>query len=147
MKIACNRGFSLVELVVVVLVLGILMTLALPAYQQQLRTSRRSLAGAALLEALIRQEQFFLQHRQYAQGLTDLGYPAQRYAIDAQGNTLTADAPHRIYLINLATRVNSFTLSAIPQLGQAKDRLCGTLSLESTGTKRVSGPGSLSQCW
>lgn len=144
---AGGRGFSLVELTVVLLVLAIVIMLALPAYQQHLRATRRSLASAALLEALIRQEQFFLQHKHYAQALSDLDYPADRYAIDAQGNRLAENAPQRIYLINLATRSSTFSLSATPQLGQAEDGLCGTLGLDANGTKRISGTGTLAQCW
>jgi type IV pilus assembly protein PilE len=147
MKFPRSGGFTLIELIVVVLVVAILLTLTLPAYQQQLRATRRSLAGAALLEAMVREEQYFLQHQRYAGDLTDLDYPAQPFAIDTQGNTLSGDAPHRLYLINLTTRANTFTLSAAPQLGQAKDSLCGTLSVDSSGAKHTSGSGTLSQCW
>ncbi|MEZ5571996.1 MAG: type IV pilin protein [Halioglobus sp.] len=144
---ARNNGFTLVELVVVVLVIAILMTLILPSYQRQLVGTRRSIASAALLQTLIRQEQYFVEHKRYAQTLVELDYPASPYAIDAQGNVLAEDAQNRIYLINLATTTNAFTLLATPQLGQAADQLCGALSLDSIGIKRVTGEADVSACW
>jgi len=142
-----KNGFTLVELAVVVLLVAILLTMILPSYQQQLRNTRRSLAGAALLEALMRQEQYFVEHKRFASGLMDLGYPGEPYAMDAEGNALPEDAPDRIYLIHLATSDNAFTLLATPQLDQAADKLCGTLSLDSQGIKWTSGKGTVQQCW
>jgi len=142
-----NIGFTLVELLVAVLVVAILLTLTLPSYQQQLRNTRRSLAGAALLEAMMRQEQYFVEHKHYAGTLMDLGYPGEPYAIDGAGNSLPENAPDRIYLIHLATSESAFTLFATPQFDQAADNLCGILSLDSQGSKRAAGEGSARQCW
>ena len=142
-----TKGFILIELMVVVVIVAVLLTVALPSYQQQVRKTRRSLGKAELMEVVARQEEFFLNHRQYASELTDLGYPASPYAIDTDGNDGPTAAADRIYLIDISTLPNSFTLYAIPQLSQSGDRLCGTLSLTSIGLRDAAGNGSPSECW
>jgi type IV pilus assembly protein PilE len=141
------RGFSLIEMLTVISLIVILLALVLPAYQRQLVDTRRSLGGAALLETMMRQEQYFFDHKRYAETLTELSYPTHPYAIDAHGSVVNDLAENRIYLINLTTQMNAYTLFAIPQLGQAIDKACGTLSLDSTGVKRFTGDGSGRRCW
>lgn len=147
MILARKKGFTLIELIVVVAIVAILLTLALPAYQGQIRSTRRSLGGAELLRVMMRQEQYFLDHKRYAETLTDLDFPASPYAIDLEGNAVSAVAVDRIYLINLSTHEYAYTLSATPQLSQAADRLCGTLSLDSKGIKLATGEGTAWECW
>ena len=141
-----QAGVTLIELVVVICIMAILFTLTLPAYLRQLRDTRRSIGGAALLEVVMRQEQFFLVHKRYAESLTELSYPAHPYAIDAHGFIVSGQADNRIYLIELATSARAYTVIATPQLDQAADQSCGTLSLESSGVKRATGRGDRS-CW
>ncbi len=142
-----KKGFTLIELVVVVCIVAILLVLTLPSYQRQLRNMRRSLGAAELLQVMMRQEQYFVDHKRYADTLTDLDFPGSPYAIDAQGNAVSALADDRIYLIELTLNQEAYTLRAIPQLGQAADRLCGTLSLDSMGIKRATGGSATRECW
>jgi type IV pilus assembly protein PilE len=141
------KGFSLIELVVVVLIVALLLTLMLPSYQRQLWHTRRSIGGAALQEAMMRQEQYFIDHKHYAETLTDLDFPAHPFAINPEGAAVDVLAADRIYLIELTTREYGYTLFAAPQLGQTADTVCGTLSLDSTGIKRAAGNGSPRDCW
>lgn len=140
-----RSGVTLIEMVVAICIMAILFTLTLPAYLRQLRDTRRAIGGAALLEVVMRQEQFFLDHKRYADTLTELAYPEHPYAIDAHGGVVSSRANERIYLIELATRANAYTVIATPQLDQAADPSCGTLSLESNGAKRATGRGD--RCW
>lgn len=142
-----KKGFTLIELVVAVCIVAILLAVALPSYQRQLRNTRRSLGVAELLLVMMRQEQYFVERKRYAATLTDLGFPASPYAIDAEGNAVSAQAGNRIYLIELSMQQDAYTLYATAQLSQAADRLCGTLSLDSTGAKRASGGGAARECW
>ncbi len=142
-----NRGFTLIELAVVVCIVAVLLMLALPAYQRQLWETRRYLGGAALLQVMVRQEQYFLENRRFAETLTELAYPEHPYAINSQGSAVSAQAQNRIYLIELSTRANAYTLSATPQLDQAGDDQCGTLRLSSIGVKQASGEGTDQTCW
>ncbi len=142
-----RNGFTLIEMLVVVSLVVVLLNLTLPMYQQHLRDTRRSLAGAALREAMMRQEQYFLDRKRYAETLTELSYPTHPYAIDAHGSLVHGEAGNRVYLINLTTRANAFTLYAVPQLGQVADTDCGTLSLDSSGVKQALGENPERGCW
>ncbi len=142
-----KNGFTLIELMTVVVIVAILLMVALPSYQQQIRKTRRSLGRAELMEVMARQEQFFLNHRLYASELTDLGYPASPYAIDTDGNDDPSTATDRIYLIDITTLPKGFTLYAIPQLSQSRDVVCGTLSLTHIGLRAVTGSGTAAECW
>lgn len=142
-----KRGFTLIEMIVAVFIVALLLALTLPAYQRQLRNTRRSLGSAELLQVMMRQEQYFLDHKQYAQALTDLDYPTSPYAIDAEGNAVSVLAGDRIYLIDVAMRQDDYVLYAIPQLAQAADQLCGILSLDSSGTKSATGELAARDCW
>lgn len=147
MRLRHSTGFTLIELLVVVIIAAFLLMLALPSYQRYLLDTRRALASAALLEVMIRQEQYFLDHKRYAESLTELDFPGHPYAIDREGTVIADAADDRTYLINLETVESAYTLSATPQLDQAVDRSCGTLSLDSTGVKRASGDRPARDCW
>jgi type IV pilus assembly protein PilE len=144
---ARNKGFTLIELVVSVCIVALLLTLTLPSYQKQLRSTRRSLGSAELQEVLMRQEQYFLDRKRYANTLTALGFPASPYSIDAQGNALPALTTDSIYLIELSLQQDAYTVHAIPQFGQAADSVCGTLSIDSMGTKRAAAGAAVRECW
>jgi type IV pilus assembly protein PilE len=114
------KGFTLIELVIVVSIVSILLVLTLPSYQRQLINTRRSLGVAELLDVMIRQEQYFIDHKRYAETLSSLGFLTSPYA---------------------------YTLYAVPQLSQAEDRLCGILKLNSMGIKSATGDGPAPLCW
>ena len=140
-------GFSLIELMIAVVIVGVIATVALPAYQQQILKTKRKMGNGELLEVLARQEQFFVNNKQYAGTLDLLGYPANPYAIDSNGNSLAATAADRIFTIQLSSvTLSSFKVSALPQLAQTKDTSCGTLQISSTGVKTASS-GNHSICW
>ena len=144
-------GFTLVELAVVLLIVGLLMAIALPAYQGHATRVKRATGRAELLEALARQEQYFINHKRYAVSLDLLGYVSSPYAISSVGEVVAIDAPDRVYLmaiadISPADAPRAFTLQAIPQLGQVLDNRCGVLALTSTGIKSASA-GTVAECW
>lgn len=141
-----QRGFTLIEMLVVASLVIVLLTVVLPAYQGQLISVRRSLAWAELLKVTARQEQFFLNHGRYADDLADLGLPGSPYAIDARGAAVEALADQRVYLVSLVTHQSRYTLLATPQRDQAGDHLCGALSIDSAGRRRSTGRGSLQEC-
>ena len=146
-RMQTKAGFSLIELMIALAVIGILAGLALPAYQQQIVKTRRSLAKGELMAVVARQEQYFINHKQYAASLDLLGYAANPYAMDASGNDVGLSAAGRIYKIELESiSLWSFSVRAIPQLNQVKDKHCGTLTLTSAGAKSAS-LGVLNRCW
>lgn len=141
-----QAGFSLIELMIVVVIIAILAGIALPSYQQYSLRARRAVATAELLEVLSLQEQFFLNNKQYATDLTNLNYGANQYYINSEGDETTAAAA--IYEIKLATgaTTSEFDLEAVPQHSQADDTQCGTLTLTHLGERKASA-GSTAKCW
>ncbi len=132
------RGFTLVELMVTVAVLGILMSVALPSYLDSVRKGRRADAQSVLLEASQFMERFATENLRFDQS---------RAGVAVALPTTLASAPKhgatKFYTISLqAVAQNSFTLRAVPQGSMANDS-CGTMTLTDTGVKG----GALSTCW
>ncbi len=142
-----NRGFTLVELMVVVVIIAILSSIAIPSYTQYITRSRRSVAKTVLLQVADRQEQFFADNKTYANDLTDLGYADDGFAIDEHGTVIDVASADRQYLISLTnTAAMTFTVNAAPQLTQAaRDASCMTLTLTHTGIRDQTGPSD--DCW
>ena len=142
-----NRGFTLIELMVVVVIIAILASIAIPSYTQYITRSRRSVAKTVLLQVADRQEQFFADNKTYANDLTDLGYPTDGFMVDENGAVVAAGSSDRQYAISLTnTAAMTFTVNAAPQLMQAgRDTQCLTMTLTHTGVRGNSGPST--DCW
>jgi type IV pilus assembly protein PilE len=136
------RGFTLIELMIVVAIIGILAAIAYPGYQSHMVKTYRSAAKACVSEISQYMERYYTTNLSYAgatiTGGSQLGCQTEgrldtRYAI-----TLTLDASNpRLY-----------TLTATPIGAQlARDTLCGTLTLTQNGTRTESGTGDLAACW
>ena len=130
-----QAGFTLIELMITVAIIGILASIALPSYQQHVLRTRRVTASACLMEMA----QFM--ERQYATGLT--------YAVALPVSSCQADLT-AYYGFAFATgqpTASTYTLTAAPTGAQSGDTKCGTLSLTHAGIKEVSGTGSAPECW
>jgi type IV pilus assembly protein PilE len=142
-----SAGFTLIELMIVVLIVAVLLTVALPAYQDSVLRSNRSAARGILMNVLSREEQYFINNKVYTVNLSSIGLPAPYYIDNQAGQVANAaDSIYEIKLINLST----FTgVQATPQNVQVKDDNCKTLTLSRTGAKTASGNFSSdpSQCW
>jgi type IV pilus assembly protein PilE len=143
--VPCNRcalrGFTLVELLLVVTVIGILAGLAYPSYIGQVTKSRRAEAVTVLLEAAARQEQFYGSNKAYSNDMTRLGYSAD-----------PADSPQGFYKIDatLAAGGQSYTLVATRVAPQTGDAQCGDLTLTNLGVKSAINQDSsdpAADCW
>lgn len=143
------KGFTLVELMIVVAIVGILAAIGYPSYIDYVTKTNRSVGTSTLLQVTARQEQFYLDNKQYADDLTKLGYPANPFYVDNNTEISGASSTAMLYKIEVnRTAVNKYTLSAVP-LNQhlTRDTKCGTLTLDNRGTKGESGTGSVSDCW
>ncbi|MBT8147819.1 MAG: type IV pilin protein [Gammaproteobacteria bacterium] len=150
-------GYTLIEILIVVAILGILAAIAIPSYQNSILASNRSVAQAALLDLANRQEQFYLDNRTYTTDMTNLGYPAgmefsnggnSAVAYNDNHSLVVSTSDARRYFVQInAADATTFAISAVPQLAQADDAECGTLGLTSRGVKAETGTASVSDCW
>ena len=68
-----DKGFTLIELMIVVAIVGILAAVAYPSYQDHVRKGNRAAAQAFMMEVAQRQQNYLLNNRSYAASVTDLG--------------------------------------------------------------------------
>jgi type IV pilus assembly protein PilE len=131
-------GFSLIELMVVVIVLGLLLAIAIPNYTGYLERSRRSDARGALLEIASAQERFFFENNGYADDIDDVWtYQEGGVAVSNEG----------FYVLTITqTAATDFTATATAQGRQSGDEDCATFSIEETGLKTATGDAAAS-CW
>ncbi|MGO4260102.1 type IV pilin protein [Lysobacter sp. TAB13] len=125
-----ERGFTLMELMVVVAIVGILAGIAIPTYQDSVRKSRRGQAKADLVEAAQAMERYYTVNGSYAGASLLFNRSPQ-----------TGDIQYAI-AFDKAPTAQKFGIKATPQGPQTKDR-CGELSIDSTGVKRPDDPA----CW
>lgn len=142
-----RRGYSLLELLLVLVIASILMSVALPAYRQVAIRAHRVVGKAALMEVLARQERYLLNHKRYSTSLAALGLEDDYYI----GPTSTSvDGGEAVYKIELALLEGEFSgARAVPVNGQRGDRQCGTYTLDSRGLRGVIGSyaGQPGLCW
>lgn len=142
MPVQHSRGFTLIELMIVVAVVGILAAIAYPSYIDSIRKSRRADAKSALLDATQRQERFFTENNQYT---ATIGAGGLNFLVDGDGNVYTTDRYYTLAITNAAAnaagRISTFTITATPVAGttQEKDATCPSFSLNHLGVKCVKG--------
>ena len=123
MRRRSDSGFTLIELMIVIIVVAVLMGIALPAYQNQIIRGHRAAAKGEMLELGSREQQFLLANRSYTNNPDDFAY------------TLPTDVAAR-YSFNISTVsasvVPTFTITFTAIGSQAGD---GDLTLNSEGVK------------
>ncbi len=145
-----QRGFTLVELMIVVIIIGALAAVALPSYRRSVLNNNRSVAKTVLGQIASRQESFASDRKRYAESLEELGFEVGEddvLFLSTDGATSAAGGERMIYRIALSeAEARSFTVTATPVHAQTDDSRCGSLGLSSTGQRSASGPAA-SDCW
>lgn len=137
-----NRGFSLLELMIAVAIVGIIASIAYPSYLEYVSKSRRADAQAALVSFAGAMERYYTVNNTYV-GTASGAVPAPPIpSVFRSEAPLDGDAKY--YDLKIAAVSNSgFTLNAVPKNAQSGDS-CGTLSLAHTGARGKTGTGD---CW
>jgi type IV pilus assembly protein PilE len=145
-----DKGFTLIELMIVVAIVGILAAIAYPSYQEQIRSSRRGDCAGALAGLANAMERFYTLNNTYlgaAAGGGNTGTPA---ATTYGATTCPVDGGTATYNLTIAAAtVSTYTVRATPVGTQATDA-CGSLTLTNTGVKAVvgaSGGKTWQTCW
>ncbi|WP_082926594.1 type IV pilin protein [Cupriavidus sp. D384] len=136
---ASSCGFTLVELMVTVAIIGIIAAFVFPSYTSYVVRGNRAAAESYMLELASLQERFMVDNRAYAANLGALNAPATPASVSANYQvTLTAIA---------AATPPAYTITATPTGNQAsRDTSCGTLSLNQAGDKTATGSAQAG-CW
>lgn len=126
------QGFSIIELLVVVAILGILAAIAIPQYSKYVTNARRADGKTALVEAAQRMERYFTNNHTF--GMIQSGsYTGATIATESEGGYYALEV--------IAANANAFTIQATAQGKQAGDALCATMTINHLGQKTPT------QCW
>ena len=119
-----QSGFTLIELMIVVVIVGILITVALPSFQSQAVRTNQAAAQSAMMDIANVQEQYFLATRSYL----------DKAALEATGYTLDPDvANNYTYTMTVAAGPPStFLLTLVPSSSAGGD---ATFTINSSGNK------------
>jgi len=128
-----QKGFTLIELMVVVVIIGILVGIAYPAYQDNVTRSRRADAQAALQGLAQAMERFYTENGTYAGAAGSSASPVNTGAPWIFSSKSPIDGSQTFYNLSiLSASSSSYVINASPVGAQAGD---GTLVLKSTGRR------------
>lgn len=133
-----NKGFTLIELMIVLAIIAILVAVAYPSYQNSVRKTKRAEGQALLLAAAQMQERHFTRFLKYGTTLITSG---EETATDVFVKD-TSDGGY--YKLKLSGGGAAYALTAEAQGAQANDS-CGNLTLDNLGVKDATG--SNVNCW
>ena len=123
-----SRGFTVVELIIAIAIIGILAAIAIPSYQEHLKRGRRADAQQFLSQVAQKQQQYLMDARSYAGTMAELSMPVPTSVSNFYTVTLVADAGPP----------PSFTATAAPIPGSQQEG-DGTLTIDNQGNKKKDG--------
>lgn len=132
-----NQGFTLIELMMVIAIIGLLAAIAIPNYSEYLLRSKRSEGQALLADAAARQERFYAQNNSYVTNNADIGKLALQKVNQSEN----------FYYELVVSKVaddGGYTLTAQQKIG---DTDCGNLTLNALGQKGITGTKEVEECW
>jgi len=137
------KGFTLIEIMIVVAILGIISAIALPSYTEYVRKGKRTDAKVELMRVAQLQESYFVQNLSYAKDLTTgaggLGLGATVKSEQLEYTmSISSVTPAACTGLGGGTACTGFTLLADATGSQSNDTECMDFTLSNTGVKGVS---------
>lgn len=126
-----QKGFTLIEIMIVVVIIGILASIAYPSYQEYVRRANRAEGQAFLLDIAARQERFFSQNNAYVTSASE---------VSKLGGAASSETNKYGLSISAGAGSGGFALTATPNFTDTK---CGALTLNAKGER---GAGD-TDCW
>lgn len=146
-----QRGFTLIELMVVVAIIAILAAIAIPSYTRYVTRTNRVAAEACVSQYASYMERYYTTNLRYDKdtSATPVANPLSTtpptLTLDCAGTSGTGN--NYTYTLSVLT-ASTYTVQATPIGAQlARDTQCGTLTQDQTGTKTNGGTGTLAECW
>ncbi|MWL88157.1 type IV pilin protein [Cupriavidus sp. SW-Y-13] len=143
------RGFTLIELMITVMIIGILAAVAIPQYQQFVTKARRAEAKSGLARVQGALERYFTVNNVYTLDPAALKLTSCGGATTPSGDTCDSSS----YLITISVPVGgaietAFLLTAAPVSGRP-DAVCGNLTVDNTNTRTATGSSGSTAgvCW
>lgn len=128
------KGFSLIELAIVMVVIAILSAIALPSYRKYVLRGNRTQAIQALQDLASREENYFFSNSTYTQSNTNLGASS------------SIGAPYYSVVVASASSTD-YTVTATAISTQVQDTPCASLSLNHAGQQFSNGVVASQPCW
>jgi type IV pilus assembly protein PilE len=143
-----DRGFTLIELMVVCVIATVLIAIAVPSYNAQIRKSRRTEAKSATLDLAGREERYYSTQSAYTAVAANLGYAALPSPIGSGYYTIDVTVPRAGAPANAA----SFVVTATPVVGRGQelDSACASFTTDELGRQSAvsaSGADAAAACW
>ena len=129
-----NQGFTLVELMIVVAIVGILASVAFPSYVESVRKSNRADAKSTMLQVASQEERYYTENNVYGT-VTAIG--------NAASPVQSSSGKHNITVVT-ANANATYIITATPVTA---DSICGNLTLTNTGVTANSVGAAASLCW
>ena len=162
-----QRGFTMIEMLVVVAIIGLLVAIALPGYRGYVERTNRTVGKAALTTLAARQESYATDHKVYTNNFTRLGVSGTGTAttafLDRQGNLSLATSSSALYRLTISASTSGTTVAAVANcsvgsdavrfnyvlvatpIDTRTDKRCGTICLSSSGQRGATG--GTEACW
>lgn len=138
-----HKGFTLIELMIVVAIVGILAGIGYPSYSAYIQNTHRNDAKAGLSKLMLLQEQFYLDNDQYATSLTS----GANNALTGWANT----SQYYKFTLDPSSSTSSYTAIATVNASssQATDSNCHTFTINGTGAKASANAtkAETTDCW
>ena len=145
-KTISNNGFTLIELMIVVAIIGILASIAYPAYQDYVLRAKRGDAKTALLSLQLSQEKYRANCDQYATGFHASTYSCTLGTHNMVRSPVTS--PDGYYTLGITSAATSaYVITATP-LSPHSDSVCGTYTISlAAGVISKTATGDDDYCW